>query len=52
MSANMICSIFAISSVPKSHIHMVIVLANFNAGYHDFNSDEPIIVKVIIASPY
>ena len=51
-SANVIRSISNSSSVPKSHIHMVTVLANLNAGCDDSGPDEPLSLKEARASPY
>ena len=44
-------SVSATPPVPKSHIHMVTVLANFSAEYHNSVPDEPLFLKKAIASP-
>lgn len=51
-STNVMRSIFASLSVPKSHIHMVTVLANFNAGCNDFGLEEPFFLKEAMLSLY
>lgn len=38
--------------VPKSHIHMVTVLANLSAGYDDSGPDEPLTFKQAMTSTY
>ena len=51
-SANVMRSISATSSIPKSHIHMVTVLANLNAGYDNSGPDKPLTIKEAMATPY
>lgn len=45
-------SVSATSLVSKSHIHMVIVLANLNVGYDNFGPDERLIIKKAMATTY
>ena len=51
-SANVICSASTTLSVSKSHIYMVTVLVNLNAGYDDFGPDEPFSFKEAMESHY
>ncbi len=44
-SANNIQPIIQIQFASKSHIYMVTILANSNAGSDDSGSDEPLILK-------
>ena len=45
-------SISTTSSISKSHIFMVTVLANLNAKYYNSSLDEPLIIKKAMAIPY
>ena len=51
-SANVMHSISNSPFVPKSHIHMVIVLANLSASYDNSGSDEPLSLKEAKVSSY
>lgn len=50
--ANIICLISAISSISKSHIHIVTVLANLNTRCDDSSPDKPLFFKKAMASLY
>ena len=50
--ANVIHSVSATPSVPKSHIYMVMVLANLSVRYDDSGPDESLSLRKAIASPY
>lgn len=51
-SGNIMHSVSATPSVPKSPVQMVTVLANISAGYDNSGPDEPLSLKEVIASPY
>lgn len=51
-SANVMRLISITQPVPKSHIHIVTVLANVSARYDDSGPDEPLTLKQAMASPY
>lgn len=51
-SANIMRSTAASHFIPKSHVHMVTVLANLSAGYDDSGSDQPLTLKEAMASAY
>ena len=51
-SVNVMRSVFAIPSIPKSYIHMVTIFANLNAGYNDSGPDEPLSLKKAMITPY
>ncbi len=50
--ANIIRPMIKIQSTQKSHINMVTLLANLNAGSDDFGPDEPLTLKKANASHY
>lgn len=51
-SANIIRSVSVTSLVPKSHIHMIAILANLYARYDDLGPDKPLSLKETMTSPY
>ena len=52
-SANIMCPVPTLTrNTPKSHIHMVTVLANLAAGSDDSGPDEPLTLKEAMVSPY
>ena len=52
LSTNIICSISASLFDPKSHIYMVTVLDNLNAGCYNSSLDKPLSLKEVMRSPY
>lgn len=50
--ANVIYFISITSSISKSHIHIIIILANLNAGYDNFGLNKLFIIKKVITLPY
>ena len=51
-SANVMHSISATSSIPKSYIYIVTVLANLNVECDDSGPDKPLSLQTVMVSPY
>lgn len=52
ISVNIICSIFTIFLISKSHIYIVIILANLSTRYDNSSPNEPLFFKKAMLSLY